>query len=151
MTKPGPKLGSRKPIDERIESLCVVNKTTGCWEWIGAKNNLGYGLMRDTDKMRMRTSHRMSYEFYNDTIIPVDMCVLHRCDNPCCVNPQHLWLGTRKDNTKDMENKGRHMYFGHKSLVGIPRPRKTCRYCGHIGADTQIGKYHNDKCKHKPK
>lgn len=150
MAKTGPKLGTRQPLDERIERLSVVDDVTGCWVWQGAKNKLGYSLMRDTTNMRMRTGHRMSYEFYNNTIIPAGMCVCHTCDNPACVNPQHLWLGTRKQNTADMERKGRQMYWGHKSMVGVPRPRKTCKYCGYTGADTDIGRNHNDKCKQKP-
>jgi len=151
MAKPGRPLGQRAPLDERIDRLTIVDKKTGCWVWQASKNQLGYGLMRDTNKMRMRSAHRMSYEFFNDTVIPPGMCVCHTCDNPSCVNPAHLWLGTRKDNSADMERKGRHMYWGHKSLVGVPRPRKTCKYCGVTGADTSIARNHNDKCKHKPK
>ena len=151
MAKPGRPLGQRAPLDERIDKLTIVDPITGCWVWQGAKNKLGYSLMRDTDTMKMRTGHRMSYEFFNNQIIPPDMCVCHTCDNPSCVNPAHLWLGTRKQNTQDMQNKGRQMYWGHKSMVGVPRPKKTCKHCGYIGADTVIGRNHNDKCKQKPK
>jgi len=151
MAKPGRPLGQRAPLDERIEKLTIIDKHTGCWEWQGAKNNLGYALMRDTNNMRMRTGHRMSYEFYNNTTIPPDMCVCHTCDNPSCVNPQHLWLGSRKQNTADMERKGRHRYWGHQSLVGVPKPRKNCIHCGASIPVTVINRYHNDKCKHKPK
>ena len=151
MAKPGRPLGQRAPLDERIDKLTIVDPITGCWVWQGAKNNLGYALMRDTNNMRMRTGHRMSYEFFNNAIIPAGMCICHTCDNPSCVNPQHLWLGTRKQNTQDMQNKGRQMYWGHKSMVGVPRPKKTCIYCGVTEGDNMIARNHNEKCKHKPK
>jgi hypothetical protein len=150
MAKPGRPAGQRAPLDERIGKLTIVDSVTGCWVWQGAKNNLGYSLMRDTTNMKMRTGHRMSYEFFNNTTIPPDMCVCHSCDNPSCVNPNHLWLGTRKQNSADMESKGRQMYWGYKSMIGIPRPKKTCKYCGVTAGDNMIARNHNDKCKHKP-
>lgn len=90
---------------ERFENLYMHNHDTGCYEWIGGKNNIGYGMFRDGDKMR--TAHRVSYELANNIQIPHNMCVCHTCDNPKCVNPQHLWLGTVKDNINDMFKKGR--------------------------------------------
>ena len=149
MAKPGPKPGNRQPIGDRLERSVEIDPVTECWEWQLSKNKLGYGLMRYENKMR--TPHRVSYEYYNNTTIPPGMCVCHTCDNPSCINPNHLWLGTRQDNTKDMESKDRQMYFGHKSMVGVSRPKKTCVHCGHVGPDTQIGKYHNNKCAKKPK
>jgi hypothetical protein len=151
MAKPGRPAGQRAPLHERIDRLTIVNQHTGCWEWQAAKNQLGYGLMRDTNLMKMRSAHRMSFEYYNKTTIPTDMCVCHSCDNPSCVNPAHLWLGSRKDNSADMERKGRQMYWGYKTLVGVARPKKTCKYCNVTLSINAIGRWHNDKCKHKPK
>jgi hypothetical protein len=132
---------------ERFETLYQHNHDNGCWEWIGGKNNIGYGMFRDGPKMR--TAHRVSYEIFNNKKIPKYMCVLHKCDNPRCVNPDHLWLGSHKDNTKDMIHKGRSKYFGNRYRLGSKMPLATCKYCGKTQAVNLIGRNHNEKCKHK--
>ena len=81
-----------------------VNKTSGCWYWTGVKNDDGYGYFKLNGKMI--SSHRLMWLFLNGKI-PKNICICHTCDNPGCVNPKHLWLGTRKDNMIDMANKGR--------------------------------------------
>jgi hypothetical protein len=83
-----------------------VNKSDGCWEWTGQKTtSMGYGRIRDTGNKYIR-SHRLSYELHIGPI-PDDMLVLHACDNPSCVNPSHLFLGTHQENTNDRVKKGR--------------------------------------------
>lgn len=84
--------------------LNKVNKTDTCWIWLASFNRNGYGQfgMNGT----MRSTHRVSYELFNG-IIPPSLCVLHTCDNRKCVNPSHLFLGTKKDNTQDMVKKNR--------------------------------------------
>jgi len=88
----------------RFESKYVKDEKTECWEWIAGKFDSGYGAFQDEGKLV--GAHRASYALYT-THIPEDLCVLHRCDNRSCVNPSHLFLGTRKDNHDDMVSKGR--------------------------------------------
>jgi len=82
-----------------------VEKTDGCWLWTASKSEDGYGYFRFDGGMRK--AHRMSWLFTNGEI-PEGMFVCHSCDNPSCVNPEHLWLGTNQDNQDDMNEKGRH-------------------------------------------
>lgn len=78
-----------------------------CWDWFGTKNESGYGnLIIGGRGGKMMKSHRLSW-LINRGDIGEGLCVLHKCDNPACVNPKHLFLGTKKDNTRDMIAKGR--------------------------------------------
>lgn len=85
----------------------VVNKGKDeCWEWTAAKNrDRGYGMFSINGKMYY--AHRIVWMWTNQLQIPDGMCILHHCDNPSCVNPNHLFLGTHADNTQDSYNKGR--------------------------------------------
>ena len=90
-----------------------VNKTDSCWLWTGAKwqdktkRRLGYGKAYSCGKIRK--AHRVSWEISNGNI-PDGLCVLHKCDVPLCVNPEHLFLGTVVDNVKDMVSKNRNRW-----------------------------------------
>jgi len=75
-----------------------------CWKWIGYFNNKGYGNIGLFGTYHL--AHRLIYQCYHGKINP-NICVLHHCDNTVCVNPNHLFLGTRKDNILDMVNKQR--------------------------------------------
>lgn len=88
--------------------LCkVVLDDSGCWLWIGKRGKAGYGKIRVSGMNTEVLAHRVSYEMFNGPI-PSDLCVLHRCDVPACVNPDHLFLGTRGDNRRDCVAKDRH-------------------------------------------
>lgn len=138
-----------KKIDvfTRLLSKIEVNETTDCWEFQGATNNIGYGMIRDENKMR--TAHRVSYEKHNDITIPIGMCVCHKCDNPKCVNPSHLWLGTMKQNIREMIDKGRHKFWGGKTRKGVPQPKTLCPHCNRSIANNVYVRHHGDNCKHK--
>jgi HNH endonuclease/Helix-turn-helix domain len=82
-----------------------IKKTDTCWIWKGPKNSCGYGTMARRGYGIVR-AHRVSWEFHFG-IPPKNMCVCHKCDNPPCVRPEHLWLGTREENMMDAHKKGR--------------------------------------------
>lgn len=84
-----------------------VNKEGDCWEWLGGKNKNHNGYGRFYLKGKMYRAHRVSWELSNKREIPKDMIVMHSCDNPSCVNPAHLSIGTHKENTQDCIKKER--------------------------------------------
>ena len=77
----------------------------GCWEWVGSKRRYGYGQVYYKGKPGVK-AHKVAWELTYGPI-PKGLCVLHKCDNPSCINPGHLLLGTQLDNIKDMTVKGR--------------------------------------------
>lgn len=99
-------------LDMRFWTKVVVGSTEDCWLWTANKNNKGYGLYRPGGTAPKRLAHRLAWEAQNGPI-PDGMCILHRCDNPGCVNPAHLFPGTMLDNTRDMDAKGRRRTVSH--------------------------------------
>ena len=114
--------------------LSKVNKTDNCWIYTGGINKVGYGIY--AIKRKSHNAHRVSYTLFKGEI-PEGMLVCHTCDNKACVNPEHLFLGTAKDNTQDMIKKGRQCHA-----------RKTHCVNGHELAGDNILIYGNHrKCK----
>uniref|UniRef100_A0A6H1ZB63 Putative homing endonuclease n=1 Tax=viral metagenome TaxID=1070528 RepID=A0A6H1ZB63_9ZZZZ len=93
-------------LDERFWSKVNKDTPSGCWEWTANKNNKGYGRFTVDSYAGKQLAHRLAYK---DAFgpIPKDGLILHSCDNPACVNPAHLRIGTHKANVADMDERGR--------------------------------------------
>lgn len=110
-------------LADRLMKKTVINEQTQCWEWQGSTSSFGHGeiyIGGTGPNARKRTmTHRASWEIHNGPI-PDDLCVLHACDNPACINPKHLFLGTKSDNSRDMVEKNR-----QRSGENLPQSKLT--------------------------
>ena len=103
-----------RSLKERLDEKYIPEPNSGCWIWIGAITKRGYGKISVT-RSRPKLAHRMSWLVYRGEI-PKGKLVCHHCDNTYCINPEHLWVGTHKENTRDCHMKGR-AYNGGKAGV----------------------------------
>ena len=104
----------RQRVIRRFLRYVRRNKPTICWEWTGYRDSYGYGRLnvRLRQGKRPVLAHRVSWVIAHRQRIPRGMCVCHTCDNPPCCNPAHLVLGTKLDNARDRDAKGRGYYPG---------------------------------------
>jgi hypothetical protein len=112
-----------------------INPETQCWTWHGQKS-LRYGKTHVGREFQIDL-HRLSYMLFVGPI-PDGKFVLHHCDNPPCWNPDHLWIGTNRENLIDMTNKGRHRNqlkthcpYGHP-LDGCTQRQRYCKTCDRL-------------------
>jgi hypothetical protein len=98
-----------KTIHDRFMDKVSPEPNSGCWLWDAFTREDGYGQFRFNG--RTQSAHRVAWQLYNGPLSRgasgSGVCVLHRCDNPACVNPEHLFIGSNADNVQDMVNKGR--------------------------------------------
>lgn len=104
-----------KPLDKRIVKHFNKAGEDDCWEWTGAHIRKGYGMIRDAN-MENRLAHRVMYELFVGPI-PEGMNICHICDNPKCVNPNHLYAATQSQNIQDAYSRNRMFYKQDKCLI----------------------------------
>lgn len=132
----------RRPQDDRFWEKVEMIQFHPCWEWTAARQAGGYGTFQYAGKggdWRKTVAHRVAWELANGPI-PNGLCVLHRCDNPGCVRPGHLFLGSLAENNRDTARKGRtrnqqktHCKHGHlfstENTYRKPGGGRSCRAC----------------------
>ena len=125
-----------KSLEEKFWAKAIVKGSNDCWIWNGWTDKYGYGCTSHRGKHWL--AHRLSFYIHHKEL-PDDMCVCHHCDNPPCVNPKHLFLGTPKDNRQDSIKKGRVTF---KSGEGALNVKLSDNDIGKIRALYKTGDYY---------
>lgn len=144
---------ARRPLAVRFHEKVDIRTQDECWQWLGASRSAGGGMISYLGKPR--SAARISWLLVFGFEPPEDLDLCHSCDNPTCVNPNHLWIGTRSDNMKDSREKGRlkmpcergypnscsmqtHCKHGHpfdKSNTSLRRHNgRRCRTCNRLAS-----------------
>jgi len=155
------------PVNERFEKFVMPVPESGCWLWLGRVDpDSGYGQFSLND--RITRAHRAAWLLYRGDI-PAGRLVLHRCDVRCCVNPNHLFLGSHKDNMRDCITKGRfragrgggpkgsnvypqthckrgHPFSGDNLYISPGSKRRFCRECHRITHPHLYPKWRDAQC-----
>jgi hypothetical protein len=101
---------ARRPLTERFAEKFTVGAPDECWEWEGPRRGRGYGAINEGgSKGRTLVATHVAWELATGSPVPTGLIVLHSCDNPPCVNPAHLRVGTHADNSADRVTRGRHV------------------------------------------
>ena len=111
-------------LADRMQKYSELQKS-GCIYWTGTIESTGYGSVRFQGK-RLKAHRAAWIACYGD--IPNGILVLHKCDNKCCINPEHLWLGSQKDNMRDMIQKGRKVVHSGEDHWGAKLTEDDVRY-----------------------
>jgi hypothetical protein len=104
-------MGRSEPssLAAKLANKFIIDDAAGCWNWIAATNARGYGVVgRGGRGAGLHKAHRASWMVHRGDI-PDGMWVLHKCDNPRCINPEHLYLGDHQQNVRDMVSRGRNV------------------------------------------
>jgi hypothetical protein len=101
---------SKEIIKQRLLDKRKITKS-GCWEWQGTRSVYNYGIIKLGKKLGFKIRnypvHRISMYIFKDFDVSSKLCCLHKCDNPPCFNPEHIFIGTKADNNADRDKKGR--------------------------------------------
>lgn len=136
----------------RFLKFIQKDKITGCWNWLGAVGGSTSKYPHLCVNGKLVKGHRYSWEFYNNSTIPIGKIVRHKCDNKLCVNPKHLLVGTQRDNILDMDKRGRRkigFLYGELSpcskytqamVLSVLRLRKIGRTIPEIASETKVGR-----------
>lgn len=140
----------RKAILDRFLEKVAFIPFHDCWEWAAYKNQHGYGVITARTRQTM-LAHRLSWSIYRGELAD-GMSVCHKCDNPGCVRPEHLFLGTHKENMVDMVRKGRGNRHGTPKgvAVGLARHNSERTHCykGHEYTEENTYRHNGDrKCR----
>lgn len=125
-----------RSVMERFLDKVSIEPNSGCWMWTASTDTHGYGQMYVDEQGKPKKAHRVAWQLFRGAI-PNGMCVCHAHDDVWCVNPDHLFLGTHKDNSDDKVRKGRHgnqrkthCKRGHDYTVS-GNGKRECRTCEH--------------------
>ncbi len=111
------------PLHERFDAKYIAVGSDGCWPWTSSVNCNGYGKI-SVSRSTWTLAHRVSWELHHGAI-PDGMFVCHHCDNPLCVNPDHLFLGSHEDNMRDMVEKGRSLSGERHNMAKLTNEQVT--------------------------